>query len=529
MSKKQVTTASEKRIGKIVKIQGPIVDVKFEDEKHLPSIYDVLEVNLQETNESGSKKKLMLEVHAHLGDNYVRTIALGSTRGLQRNLNVIHDNTPISVPVGVTILGKLFDVIGNQLAGDSANFSDKEKERIISEPPALKDLNPDLEILLTQIKVVDLLAPMPRGGKIGFFGGAGVGKTTFIRELMNNLTLKAEKNKERNVYSIFAGIGERSREGNELWEEISEEKELLAKTAFVFGQMNESPGIRFRAANAAITMCEKLRDEGNDIVLFVDNIFRFVQAGAEVSTLLGKMPSEVGYQPTLEMEIGDVEERISSTHNGSITAIQAVYVPADDITDPAPASIFSHLDSYLVMKRELFEKAHYPAVDPLESSSKFLDKTVIERNTELLLDTKNRTNAIESAIKEFGLEELKSLLNSHLKIQARVRSILTEFKEVDKKSKLLGVEELSDTEKECRERALRILNFLTQPFQIDCLVPLWESLFGFLFLCYSDKEKITAIHIDEYKGKGLITEIKGFNALLGTGKKETIKSLLSKL
>ncbi|HOJ19045.1 MAG TPA: F0F1 ATP synthase subunit beta [Ignavibacteriaceae bacterium] len=512
-------------IGKIVKIQGPIVDVRFDDEKKLPSIYDVLEVVTDEQN----NLTLKLEVHAHLGDNYVRTIALGTTRGLKRNLEVSHDNQPISVPVGVTILGKLFDVLGNQLAGKPVDLANVPREKIISEPPKLKDLKPELEILLTQIKVIDLLAPMPRGGKIGFFGGAGVGKTTFIQELMNNLTVKAEKISNRDVYSIFAGIGERSREGNELWEDFKDTGELLEKTGFVFGQMNESPGIRFRAANAAITMCEKLREEGNDIVLFIDNIFRFVQAGAEVSTLLGKMPSEVGYQPTLEMEIGDVEERISSTEKGSITAIQAVYVPADDITDPAPASIFSHLDSYLVMTRELFEKAHYPAVDPLESSSKFLDDDIITKNTRTLLANENLSEKIKKASEEFGETGLKNLLNAHRKIAAKVREILTDFKEVDKKSKLLGVEELSDTEKETRERALRILNFLTQPFKIDCLVPLWETLFGFLFICYCDKEALVEITADEFKSKGTIMEINGFAEKFGKNRKDLLEKLFSKI
>ncbi|MHC1738047.1 MAG: F0F1 ATP synthase subunit beta [Ignavibacteriaceae bacterium] len=512
-------------IGKIVKIQGPIVDVRFDDEKKLPSIYDVLEVVTDEKN----NMTLKLEVHAHLGDNYVRTIALGTTRGLKRNLDVSHDNQPISVPVGVTILGKLFDVLGNQMAGKKVDLSKAERKKIISEPPALKDLKPDLEILLTQIKVVDLLAPMPRGGKIGFFGGAGVGKTTFIKALMNNLTIKAEKTSDKEVYSIFAGIGERSREGNELWEDISKDEKLLEKTGFVFGQMNESPGIRFRAANAAITMCENLRDAGNDIVLFVDNIFRFVQAGAEVSTLLGKMPSEVGYQPTLEMEIGDVEERISSTHKGSITAIQAVYVPADDITDPAPASLFSHLDSYLVMKRELFEKAHYPAVDPLDSSSKFLDQYTIDKNAKVMLASENRTPKIQEAIKEFGQDVFENLLKAQSRIAAKVREILTDFKEVDKKAKLLGPDELSDAEKELRERALRILNFLTQPFDDDHLVPLWETLFGFLFLCYIDKETLTKIHVDEYKGKGVIYDVPGFKELVKQDRKSLTEELLKKI
>lgn len=519
--------------GYITRIQGPIVDVKFDlsDGKNLPGIYDVLAVYKEEKDTTPS---LMLEVHNHLGEFTVRTMALGSTSGLGRRMTVKAMNSSIKVPVGV--LGRLFNVLGEAIdgKGEVKNFLNKDLETwaTIKEPPGLRNLNSDLNILPTKIKVIDLLVPFPEGGKIGFFGGAGVGKTVFIKELMNNL-VKAGGGKE--TIAIFAGVGERTREGSEDWAEFNDEafEEVLKNMAFVYGQMNESPGIRFRAANTAATMAEFFRnggleDEGasagfkfnpKNVILFIDNIFRFVQAGSEVSTLLGKMSSEVGYQPTLEMEIGDLEERLSSTKNASITSIQAVYVPADDITDPAPAAIFSHLNAFIVLKRDIAERSIYPAVHPLESESHLLDEEIIRKNTDKVIKKVD-----EQTKKKFGGEDkLKLLLNSHFKIAKKVKEILSKNVEIENIIKLLGDGELKEEDKELHERALAIQKFLSQPFTVSepftsypgKQVELWDTLFGFLCLAVDDISAIRGegnIRVDDekFRNKGAITEVPGY-------------------
>jgi F-type H+-transporting ATPase subunit beta len=514
-----------KEDGVIKKIQGPIIDVFFPNTElpDLPNIYDALIVHNDTRNVD-----LYLEVQAHLGDSCVRTIALDSTDGLGRGLPVVDTGGPIRVPVGV--VGRLFNVVGKAI-DNKGDLDIKEKEVIIKEPPEFHKLSSKREILPTYIKVIDLIAPFPRGGKIGFFGGAGVGKTVFLKELINTLIVK------QNIFSIFSGIGERKREGSEDWEDFKDNPELLEHLVFVFGQMNETSGTRFRAGQTAITMAEHFRDKGKEVLVFIDNIFRYVQAGSEVSTLLGRMPSAVGYQPTLEMELGDIQERISSTNEGAITAVEAVYVPADDLTDPAPAAIFAHLDASLVLKREIAEKGLYPAVDPLESQSRILDPSVVENDDypkQFINDLTNEEQ--KKAVEDFGEDNLRELLRSHYKIAKKVREILEKNKELENTINLLGEEELRREDKETHWRAVRIQRFLSQPFKVSeqfsgidgVQVPIWETLYGFLCLTCDDIDKIICVGADEYWNKGVITEVETYGKMV-ENKKDMLPKLLQKI
>ncbi len=408
---------AEKNIGKVIQILGVVVDVKFEIE--IPAIYNALEVTLQ------SGEKLVLEVQQHLGEGRIRTVAMGSTDGLARGTEVLDTGSAIQVPVGEATLGRMFNVIGEPIDGKPAPEV-KKRMSIHREAPEFKNQSENTELLETGIKVVDLLCPFLKGGKVGLFGGAGVGKTVIIQELIRNIA------QEHGGYSMFAGVGERVREGKDLHLEM-EESGVLDKTALVFGQMNEPPGARARVALTALTMAEHFRDnEGKDLLLFIDNIFRFTQAGAEMSALLGRMPSAVGYQPTLATEMGRLQERISSTDKGSITSVQAVYVPADDLTDPAPATTFTHLDSTVVLNRALTEIGIYPAVDPLDSTSTVLDPAIV------------------------GEE--------HYNTARGVQKILQRYKDLQDIIAILGMEELSDEDKLTVARARRVQRYLSQPF-----------------------------------------------------------------
>ena len=404
--------------GNISQIMGAVVDVEFTD-GNLPKIMNALEL----TRTDGST--IVLEVAQHLGDSVVRTVAMDSTDGLVRGHQVKDTGAPISVPVGENTLGRLFDVIGNTIDGKDA-LTNTQTLPIHRSAPKHEDLTTEAEVLVTGIKVVDLMEPYTKGGKTGLFGGAGVGKTVLIQELIRNIAT------EHGGYSVFAGVGERTREGNDLYREMSESG-VIDKTAMVFGQMNEPPGARLRVALSALTMAEYFRDqEGKDVLLFVDNIFRFTQAGSEVSALLGRMPSAVGYQPTLGTEMGDLQERITSTKKGSVTSVQAVYVPADDLTDPAPATAFAHLDATSVLERSIAELGIYPAVDPLASSSRILDPRVIG--------------------------------DRHYNTARSVQNILQNYNELKDIIAILGMDELSDEDKQTVHRARRIQKFLSQPF-----------------------------------------------------------------
>jgi len=404
--------------GKISQIMGAVVDVEFPDGS-LPAIMNALQIIKED------KSELILEVAQHLGDSIVRTVAMDSTDGLVRGFPVKDSGEPISVPVGEKVLGRLFDVLGNTIDG-KGKITDVKRYPIHRPAPKLEDLTTEAEMLVTGIKVVDLMEPYTRGGKTGLFGGAGVGKTVLIQELIRNIAT------EHGGYSVFAGVGERTREGNDLYREM-EESGVINKTAMVFGQMNEPPGARLRVALSALSMAEYFRDEeGKDVLLFVDNIFRFTQAGSEVSALLGRMPSAVGYQPTLGTEMGDLQERITSTKNGSVTSIQAVYVPADDLTDPAPATAFAHLDATSVLERKISELGIYPAVDPLASSSRILDPRVIG--------------------------------DRHYNVARSVQTILQNYNELQGIIAILGMDELSDDDKVTVNRARRIQRFFSQPF-----------------------------------------------------------------
>ncbi len=403
--------------GKITQIIGAVVDISFENEA-LPKIYDALKVNL-------GKEELILETQQHLGGNMVRSIAMGSTDGLKRNQEVENTASPISVPVGRETLGRMFDVLGNPL-DDKEAVKTKKTYPIHRAAPRFDEQNAKNDILETGIKVIDLICPIVKGGKVGLFGGAGVGKTVVIMELIRNIA------QEHGGFSVFAGVGERSREGNDLYHEMKESG-VLDKTTLVFGQMNEPPGVRQRVGLTGVTMAEYFRDEENqDVLLFIDNIFRFTQAGSEVSALLGRIPSAVGYQPTLATEMGTLQERITSTKNGSITSIQAVYVPADDLTDPAPATTFAHLDSTVVLSRALSELGIYPAVDPLDSTSTILSPDIV------------------------GEE--------HYMVARGVQKILQRYKDLQDIIAILGMEELSEEDKLTVKRARKIQKFLSQPF-----------------------------------------------------------------
>ena len=427
------------KIGKIVQVMGPVVDVMFED-NDLPAIEDALEVD-------NNGKTCVMEVAQHIGNNVVRCIMLAPSEGLHRDMEVRATGSGIKVPVGEQTLGRLFNVLGQAI--DGGEQPEGEKWVIHRDPPSFEEQSPAVEILETGIKVIDLLAPYSKGGKIGLFGGAGVGKTVLIQELIRNVAT------EHGGYSIFTGVGERSREGNDLWREMSESG-VLEKTALVFGQMNEPPGARMRVAETGLTMAEYFRDEKHqNVLLFIDNIFRFTQAGSEVSALLGRMPSAVGYQPTLATEMGDLQERITSTKNGSVTSVQAVYMPADDLTDPAPATTFAHLDATTVLSRKIVEQGIYPAVDPLESTSRILEADVV------------------------GEE--------HYMVARKVQEILQKYKELQDIIAILGMEEISDEDKITVYRARKIQKFLSQPFHVaeqftgiqGVYVPLKETIRGF--------------------------------------------------
>ena len=435
--------------GKIVQVSGPVVDVEFENGE-LPAIKDALYV-------MNNGKKCVMEVSQHIGHNVVRCIMLAASEGLCRDMEVVATGKGISVPVGEKTLGRLFNVLGETLDGKES-LEDTEHWVIHREAPSFEEQSPVAEMLVTGIKVIDLLAPYAKGGKIGLFGGAGVGKTVLIQELIRNIAT------ESGGYSIFTGVGERSREGNDLWMEMKESG-VIDKTALVFGQMNEPPGARMRVAETGLTMAEYFRDVQNkDVLLFIDNIFRFVQAGSEVSALLGRMPSAVGYQPTLANDLGELQERIASTKNGSVTSVQAVYVPADDLADPAPATTFSHLDATTVLSRKIVEQGIYPAVDPLESSSRILEADVV------------------------GEE--------HYKTARRVQEILQKYKELQDIIAILGMEELSDEDKQTVYRARKVQRFLSQPFHVaenftgvkGVFVPVEETIKGFKAILDGDMD-----------------------------------------
>ena len=425
--------------GKITQVMGPVVDVQFDGD--LPKIKEALEVE-------NDGKRAVMEVAQHIGGNTVRCIMLAASEGLYKDMQVAATGDSIKVPIGEKTLGRLFNVVGETI-DDLENLDNEEHWSIHRKAPSFDEQSDEVEILETGIKVIDLLTPYQKGGKIGLFGGAGVGKTVLIQELITNVAT------QHGGYSIFTGVGERSREGNDLWNEMKESG-VINKTALVFGQMNEPPGARMRVAETGLTMAEYFRDrEHQDVLLFMDNIFRFIQAGSEVSALLGRMPSAVGYQPTLATDVGELQERITSTKNGSITSVQAVYVPADDLTDPAPATTFAHLDATTVLSRKIVEKGIYPAVDPLESNSRILEADVV------------------------GEE--------HYEVACKVQEYLQKYKELQDIIAILGMEELSDDDKLSVYRARKIEKFLSQPFHVaetftglkGVYVPIKETVRGF--------------------------------------------------
>ncbi|QWQ38969.1 F0F1 ATP synthase subunit beta [Gemella sp. zg-570] len=432
--------------GYILQVTGPVVDVQFEAGQ-MPDLLNALEVYIDKGDRN--KEKLVLEVSLHIGDNAVRTIAMASTDGLSRGAEVFDTGAPISVPVGNFTLGRVFNVLGEPVDNKEAAGAEIKKDAIHREAPTFEDLSTQVEVLETGIKVIDLLAPYIKGGKIGLFGGAGVGKTVLIQELINNVA------QQHGGISVFTGVGERTREGNDLYYEMSDSG-VINKTAMVFGQMNEPPGARMRVALTGLTMAEHFRDEeGQDVLLFIDNIFRFTQAGSEVSALLGRMPSAVGYQPTLATEMGRLQERITSTKKGSVTSIQAIYVPADDYTDPAPATTFAHLDATTNLERALTEMGIYPAVDPLASTSRALSPEIVGED--------------------------------HYNVATRVQRTLQKYRELQDIIAILGMDELSDEDKKTVERARRIQFFLSQNFHVaeqftgqpGSYVPVSESVEAF--------------------------------------------------
>ena len=425
--------------GKVVQVIGPVIDIRF-DSDSLPNIYSAIEIDMGE-------KVLVSEVEQHIGDDIVRTIAMEATEGLKRGMKAVNTGKAISVPVGTEVLGRLFNVLGKTIDNEDG-FEAKLLYPIHRPAPSFQEQSVEPEMFETGIKVLDLIAPYQKGGKIGLFGGAGVGKTVLIQELINNIA------KEHGGLSVFTGVGERTREGNDLYYEMKESG-VINKTALVFGQMNEPPGARMRVALTGLTMAEYFRDQGQDVLLFIDNIFRFTQAGSEVSALLGRIPSAVGYQPTLATEMGALQERITSTKHGSITSVQAVYVPADDLTDPAPATTFSHLDATTVLSRGIAELGIYPAVDPLESTSRILDVRIV------------------------GEE--------HYETAIKVKHILERYKELQDIIAILGIDELSEEDKQVVSRARKVQRFLSQPFTVaeqftgmqGKFVPVEETVKGF--------------------------------------------------
>lgn len=446
---------AEKNVGKIIQIIGAVLDIKFSSE-NMPALYNAIEIE-------HNGETIVAEVAQHLGDDVVKCIAMSSTDGLVRGMDAVDTGAPISVPVGDCTLGRMFNVVGNPI-DEAGNVDVKEKWSIHREAPSFAEQATSTELLETGIKVIDLLCPYSKGGKIGLFGGAGVGKTVLIMELIRNIAT------EHGGFSVFAGVGERTREGNDLYYEM-QESGVINKTSLVFGQMNEPPGARMRIALTGLTMAEYFRDKQNqDVLLFVDNIFRFVQAGSEVSALLGRMPSAVGYQPTLATEVGTLQERITSTKTGSITSVQAVYVPADDLTDPAPATTFAHLDATTVLSRAIVEIGIYPAIDPLESGSRILDPMIV------------------------GEE--------HYEVARSVQSILQRYKELQDIISILGMDELSEQDKLTVNRARKIQRFLSQPFFVaekftgydGKYVPVSETVRGFKEILEGKHDDIAENH-----------------------------------
>jgi len=461
-------TRAKNKNGKITQIVGVVVDIEFTTDS-LPAIYNALKVQLDD-------KELTLEVAQHLSESSVRAIALSSTDGLARGTEVTDTGTTISVPIGDATLGRMFNVTGQPIDGKKDEF--KQRASIHRTPPPLIDQSGTVEVLETGIKVIDLLCPIAKGGKAGLFGGAGVGKTVLIQELINNIA------KFHEGYSVFAGVGERTREGNDLYNEM-DESGVLKNTSLVFGQMNEPPGARLRVALSGLTIAEGFRDQGKDVLLFIDNIFRYTQAGAEVSALLGRLPSAVGYQPNLAQEMGDLQERITSTKEGSVTSMQAVYVPADDPTDPAPATTFAHLDSTVYLSRALTEIGIYPAVDPLDSSSTLLDPEIVGED--------------------------------HYNTAREVQRVLQRYKDLQDIIAILGMEELSEEDKQLVGRARRIQRFLSQPFFVaeqftnnpGQYVKLSDTIAGFkeILAGKQDDKPETAFYL-----KGAIKDVKGSKA-----------------
>ncbi|EAC5070263.1 F0F1 ATP synthase subunit beta [Listeria monocytogenes] len=459
--------------GQVIQVMGPVVDVKFEG-GNLPEIYNALVIEYKSDAEEAPTSQLTLEVAIQLGDDVVRTIAMASTDGVQRGMEVIDTRSPITVPVGTVTLGRVFNVLGNTIDLDEPLPSDIKRNKIHREAPTFDQLATTTEILETGIKVVDLLAPYLKGGKIGLFGGAGVGKTVLIQELIHNIA------QEHGGISVFAGVGERTREGNDLYFEMKDSG-VIEKTAMVFGQMNEPPGARMRVALTGLTIAEYFRDEEHqDVLLFIDNIFRFTQAGSEVSALLGRMPSAVGYQPTLATEMGQLQERITSTNVGSVTSIQAIYVPADDYTDPAPATTFAHLDATTNLERKLTEQGIYPAVDPLASTSRALSPDIV------------------------GEE--------HYAVATEVQRLLQRYKELQDIIAILGMDELSDEDKQSVSRARRVQFFLSQNFHVaeqftgqkGSYVPVKETVKGFKDLLAGKYDHIPE---DAFRSVGRIEDV----------------------
>ncbi len=456
----------EKNNGKVVQVIGPVVDVEFADGIKLPKVYDALEIAL-------GTGTLVVEVHQHLGGGRVRAVAMGSTDGLQRGVAVVSTGAPISVPVGTAVLGRMFDVLGHVIDGREDIVVEK-RSSIHRAAPSFEEQSTKAEVFETGIKSIDLFCPFMKGGKVGLFGGAGVGKTVVIQELIRNIA------QEHGGYSVFAGVGERTREGNDLYHEMKDSG-VLDKTALVFGQMNEPPGARQRVALSALTMAEDFRDSaGKDVLLFIDNIFRFTQAGSEVSALLGRIPSAVGYQPTLAEEMGGLQERITSTQKGAITSVQAVYVPADDLTDPAPATTFAHLDSTVVLNRALTEIGIYPAVDPLDSSSNILDPQVVGER--------------------------------HYTVARNVQRILQRYKDLQDIIAILGMEELTEDDKLTVSRARKVQKYLSQPFFVaeqftgtpGKYVKLEDTIEGFEKILSGE---LDAIQEQDFYMKGSIQEV----------------------
>src|SRR5678809_1102801 len=451
------TATAIRNIGKVVQVIGPVLDVEFEAE-HLPELYNALEITAKA--EDGSDIRVVSEVQQHIGRNQVRAVGMSSTDGVTRGMEVVDTGSPITVPVGTAALGRILNVLGDQIDNGAPIPPNTERWPIHRKRPDFVDLEPKTEIFETGIKVVDLIAPFVKGGKIGLFGGAGVGKTVVIQELINNVA------KGHGGRSVFCGVGERTREGNDLYLEFKEAG-ILEQVALIYGQMNEPPGARLRVGLSGLTVAEYFRDRENaDVLVFIDNIFRFTQAGSEVSALLGRMPSAVGYQPTLATEMGDLQERITSTRNGSITSVQAIYVPADDITDPAPATAFAHLDATVVLSRAITELGIYPAVDPLASGSRILDPQFVGAR--------------------------------HHKVATDVQKILQRYKELQDIIAILGMDELSEDDKRVVGRARRIQRFMSQPFAVASQFTGMEGKYVKLEETISSFERLTQGEFDQY-------------------------------